>query len=202
MQESVDAELLKRGIEEVAVVGVSMGGYRALHMALSSRVRVSHVVTLGGFAHYGEEEVAAILGFADMLQPLADFSSSDIRAIAPPRFLSPTYLEQHPEAAALVQSWLDVTTPSALAAELRTVANFPNLLPKLGALNVPVTAIVGEKDAATPVALSEEIANACPQGKLVVAPGHGHALTIEAMDELRRAVANAVGLGEASAWEA
>ena len=45
----LEDELVSRGVSDVAVVGQSAGGYRALALALDARrIRVTTIVTLGG----------------------------------------------------------------------------------------------------------------------------------------------------------
>ena len=58
----LEETLLARGASEVAgVVGVSLGGYRALALASGGRVKVRAVVTLRGFSELSDEERAMMM---------------------------------------------------------------------------------------------------------------------------------------------
>lgn len=55
----------------------------------------------------------------------------------------------------------------------------PDLRPGLSAIACPTLVLVGDGDAATPPALSQEIAAAIPGARLVVVPDCGHMSTLE-----------------------
>ena len=81
-------------------------------------------------------------------------------------------------------------TPAGLARALRGLGTgaLSPLWDRLGELTMPVTLIVGERDAKFR-AIAEEMARSIPHAALVVVPGAGHAVHLEAPD----AVAGVVG---------
>lgn len=179
--------LLDRGIEEAAFVGFSFGAWRALRLALGSRVRPTAVISLAGVAWLSQEEQDGFGALAGALR-----SGVDLRDALPARFLSPAWAALHPEHVAGVREWLTATTTDTLAAELDAVRGLPDLRPGLGRLSCPVLARVGSVDAPALVDHARSIAAAAPRGELQVVPGAGHALLYEDRDGTADAVARAI----------
>jgi pimeloyl-ACP methyl ester carboxylesterase len=169
--------LLDRGISEVAVVGFSLGGHHALALAGSTKIRVTSVVSIAGFAMLEPTARDAMHGFVAMLsQPGAELDTPELRAIARERFLAPAF--RTAENCARVDTWLAATTAPVLAIEIATELH-SDVRPLLPTLQIPVLALVGGLDVAVPPVYSEQIATLCPHGRLEVIPGHGHALLLE-----------------------
>lgn len=184
--------LVGRGIREVSVVGFSLGAHHALAVAsVWRRVRVVTVVSLAGFAKLEAADLDAITGFVGVLsQPGAALQTPEMRELVRGRFLAPAY--QTDANAAQIATWLDATTASVLATELAAETR-ADLREQIQELTMPVLAYVGALDVAVPPAYSREIADLVPMGRLVVVPGHGHALLLEQPVEtiaaIRRAIA-------------
>jgi pimeloyl-ACP methyl ester carboxylesterase len=176
-QAAIEDTLLAAGVGECAVVGFSGGAYRALALALGTRVKVTRVFCLAGLASLAPEEAAGFRQFAAAVR-----AGQDLRPIAGPRFLSPAFAKAHPEAVTAVEAWLSAAPPAVIASELDGFADARDLLPALGALRVPVVARVGSADAAAPPPKSEAIVRACPSARLEIAEGAGHALVYEDVD--------------------
>lgn len=180
--------LLARGVRECALVGHSAGAYRAIGLALgSTRVRATHLVTLGGLAGLDPEVRAAFRQFADLARQGFDF-----RPMWLGRMAAPGFAERFPQRVGEVMSWIDAAPRAVLAAELDALAGGADHRPRLGELAIPVTARVGEHDAATPPVCSEEIARGVRRGELQVVRGCGHALLHEDREATVRAVATAL----------
>jgi 2-succinyl-6-hydroxy-2,4-cyclohexadiene-1-carboxylate synthase len=83
-------------------------------------------------------------------------------------------------------------TPRGLAAVLRGVGTgvMRPLWERLGELAVPVTLVVGERDAKF-VAIAEEMAAGFREARVVVVPGAGHAVHLEAPVAVARAIEGA-----------
>jgi 3-oxoadipate enol-lactonase len=62
--EVLERAMLDRSVSELSIVGASLGAWRALALAASGRLRVSLVISLGGFAHLPDEARAAFGQFA------------------------------------------------------------------------------------------------------------------------------------------
>lgn len=157
-----------------AVVGSSLGGYRALALACAGAVRVRAVVELGGFAELSDAEREGMRGFAGAIRA---------RAVPPHALsqvaLSPAFAAAHPEAVREVDEWPQTLELDAVAAEYDGLAECPSLLGKLASLNVPLLARAGDADVAVPRAHSDAMASAAPRAELEIVHGAGHMLLLE-----------------------
>ena len=177
VQQLLEDELLARGVRELAIVGHSLGGWRALELALSSRVRVTHVISLAGFAHPDEALRAVLAKNAELLRSGFDFRPHLVAAMTGPGFA-----EQHPREAAEIVTWIDAAPREVIAAELDAIATAKDRRAKLRELQAPILARVGALDGAVPPRLSEDIARWAPRTTVQIVPGSGHALLHEDRD--------------------
>lgn len=173
-QALIEDALLAREVESLAVVGLSLGAYRAFALAFSERVRVTHVVSLGGFAGFDSDVGRAIGPLIAALRAGADVSES-FRA----RMLSADYARSHPVEVAEVMSWLGLVSGTLLADELQAAIDAPDLRERLSALDIPILARVGALDGAVPPLSSEQIVRSARRGKLEIVDGRGHLLLLE-----------------------
>ncbi len=175
------AALRARGVYRPALVGYSMGAYRAIQLAQALDARA--LLALAGFVDLSPEERAGMAGFAELLR-----TKADVRALLPPRFLSAAWRTAESEHA--VQSWLDAAAPQTLIEELEDLALAPSLLGELAELQCPIVARTGALDVAVPATHAESIAAAASHATLEVVPGAGHALFLEdragTLDAIRR----------------
>lgn len=176
---SLEAALLERGVARAVLVGSSLGGYRALALALRKRIDVTGLVLLGAFASLDPAHRNALAAMADTVAPLADLRAPSLRQQIASLMFSPEYARTHPEAFARAESWLDSTRPGPLADEVRATSRCEDLRPGLPTLSIPVLCRVGELDAATPLAYSQAIVEGVSGARLEVVPRAGHALLIE-----------------------
>jgi 3-oxoadipate enol-lactonase len=187
LYEALEGELMRRGIEELAVVGFSSGGYHALSLAVRGRVRVHTVVSLAGFCSLSQQDRDGARQLVAALRAGVDLDEASVR-----RFLSPSFAASHPQAVDEVKRWRHATAPDQLAAELDALVDSDDLRPRLPAISARVLCRVGDADLACPVAASEEIVRSVRGGRLEVVPGAGHSLVHEdlagTVASLRRAL--------------
>jgi pimeloyl-ACP methyl ester carboxylesterase len=181
--------LLARGVTECSVVGYSLGGYRALQLAASARIRVSHAVLLGGFANFDAATREGKRQFAVALRARA----VDLAAIAPQALLSPAQAAAGGPLAREVAGWATATTVENLANEQDAIAAMDDLTPVLPKLRSAIVARVGSLDVAVAPLLSEEICRAVPGAKLEVVSGCGHALLLEDREGTLASIRRALG---------
>ena len=181
VSEALRAALRERGVKRPALVGYSMGAYRAIELA--SSVSARSVLALAGFASLSPEERAGMKGFADLLR-----AQTDVKPLLPPRYLSEAARNADSEQA--VRAWADAATTETLIEELEDLAVAPSLLDTLAKLRCPLTARTGELDVAVPPSHARAMAAAAPQGVVEIVPGAGHALFLEdragTLDAIRR----------------
>jgi pimeloyl-ACP methyl ester carboxylesterase len=173
-QTMLEDALAARGIDATAVVGLSLGAYRSFALARSARVRVTHVVSLGGFAGLDADVADGMRQLAAAVRSRAELGDLFVA-----RMLSPAFAARHPAVAATVKTWLALLPPTGLAAELDATADAADLRPELATLRAPILARVGRLDVATPPAFTEAIARAAPRTTVQLVDDCGHLLLLE-----------------------
>ncbi|MGV9357641.1 bifunctional 3-oxoadipate enol-lactonase/4-carboxymuconolactone decarboxylase PcaDC [Streptomyces misionensis] len=150
------------GVERLAYAGVSLGGAVGLHLAVHHPDRLSSLAVICSSAHFNGakpwEERAALVR-REGLAGLAE--GADARWFTP-GFTVPGLVRDHREA-----------DPEAYAACCDALAAF-DLRDRLPEITVPVLAVAGREDPATPPAHLREIADAVPGAALVEIPGASH----------------------------
>lgn len=170
----VEDALLAKGVNAAAVVGLSLGGYRALALATSSRFRVTELVVLAGFESVTPADKILYRDFAAMVRNEAVPGSALVA-----RFLSPAFAATHPDRCQEIVTWLSQIDKNALAAELEAVADCDALGPLLGSITARTLVRVGSLDLAAPPSTSEAIAKKIPSAALEIVDGSGHLLLFE-----------------------
>jgi 2-succinyl-6-hydroxy-2,4-cyclohexadiene-1-carboxylate synthase len=177
---SAHADLLNLMPARSVLAGYSMGGRIALSLALAAPERIARLTLVGaspGIADPGERRArrAADEALADCIE------GEGIEAFASAWSSLPLFAGQPPAVAAAADAERRGQSPAGLAAALRGLGTgvMEPLWERLPALSIPVTLIVGERDAKFR-AIAERMADALPDATLHVEPGAGHAVQLEA----------------------
>jgi pimeloyl-ACP methyl ester carboxylesterase len=172
------------GHRSAHVLGVSMGGMVAQHLALDHPDRVRSLVlgctTAGGPA--GAPNVRLLAATA--LRPV--FGARRTFPIVAPALYSPRTRREHPEKVRedLAVRITDATSIQTIVAQMGAIAGHDTRM-RLGALaGLPVTVVHGLQDALVPVDRGRALAELIPGAKLVLIPRCGHVLATEAEREL------------------
>jgi 2-succinyl-6-hydroxy-2,4-cyclohexadiene-1-carboxylate synthase len=172
-----------------ALVGYSMGGRIALHAALALGPRIERLVLIGaspGIADAGEraQRRAADERLADEIEQstIEQFSASWAR--------TPVLSGQPPEVLAAVQVDRLRNRPAGLARALRGLGAgaLPSIWSALGEIAAPTTLVVGERDEKF-TAVAWAMAAQIPDAEIVVVPGAGHAVHLEAPAQIAEIIA-------------
>jgi 2-succinyl-6-hydroxy-2,4-cyclohexadiene-1-carboxylate synthase len=161
------------------LVGYSMGGRIALYTALALPGLVQRLVLVGaspGIADPAEREARRR---AD--EALAErIESIGITAFAQEWGAQPLFAGQDARVAAAAHADRLGNTPHGLAAALRGLGTgvMPSLWDRLGELSMPVSLVVGERDAKFR-AIAGRMAPAIPDCRVEVVDGAGHAAQLE-----------------------
>ncbi len=183
--EAVIGDVAETGGEAFTLAGYSMGGRIALHVALALRDRVERLVLIGASPGIADPAERTARRQAD--ERLADeIESSTIEAFAR-RWAQNTVLAGQPE-------WIHEdrlrNKPSGLARALRELGTgaLPSLWGRLGELQIPVELVVGERDQKFRQ-IAQEMGAAIPDAQVMVVPGAGHAVHLEAPEAVAEAIA-------------
>ena len=185
--DSCVADVLANAPERFALCGYSLGGRVALHVALAAPERVTRLVLLSTSAGIDDGAERADRRAAD--RRLAD----ELERIAFEQFIErwrtqPLFADDPPEVGELACEDQRRNRPHALAAVLRGIGTgeMTPLWDRLGELTMPVTVVVGERDAKFR-ALGERMAALIAAAQLVVIPG-GHRLALESPAAVARSL--------------
>jgi len=154
------------------LAGYSMGGRLALHAALALPDRVERLVLIG-----------ASHALADQAE------RSTIEEFAGRWARTPVLAGQPPDVAAAVDADRRRNQPAGLAGALRGLGTgaLPSLWDRLPEIARPVALVVGERDQKFR-AIASEMAAGLRRADVVVVPGAGHAVHLEAPDAVARTI--------------
>ena len=176
------------GVERAHVVGASMGGMIAQHVALDHRERVSSLVlactTAGGRSGPPPWRLLASSALRPLLGP------GRTMGLVAPVLYAPTTRERNPDRLRedLRRRVDDATAASTLYAQMAAIAGHDTRARLHELAGVPTLVLHGEEDALVPVAAGRRLAEAIPGARLHVVPGAGHVLTTDAEDEVAEAI--------------
>lgn len=175
-------DAVSRCSEPVDVIGVSLGGMVAQHIALRhpERVRSLLVACTGAHADAATMRERALAleqdGIEATIEPtLARWFTEQARAAEPP----------HP-GIEYTRRTLGALSAEALADGWRVIATH-NAAGRLGRVTVPVTCLAGEQDLAAPPARVQAMAVELPLSRAITIPGP-HMLHLECPNAFRQAV--------------
>jgi 2-succinyl-6-hydroxy-2,4-cyclohexadiene-1-carboxylate synthase len=172
-----------------------MGGRLALHAALAPalRARIGRLVVIGaspGLADPAEREARRL---AD--ERLAgEIDQMTIEEFAERWARTPVLAGQPPQVAAAVHADRLRNQPTGLAGALRGLGTgaLPSLWDRLSEIRAPVALIVGERDEKFR-AIAGEMARGLPDASVVVMPGAGHAVHLEAPARVAAVIEQSAG---------
>ena len=177
-----------RQTEPYVLAGYSMGGRIALHLALAQPDLVERLVLVSTTPGISEPSGRAERRRAD--EELAEgIERAGIEPFARWWAAQPLFAGQPPEVAAAARADRLRNTAEGLAASLRDMGTgrMTPVWDRLGELTMPTRVIVGERDAKFR-AIGERMAEQLPDAELVVVPGAGHAVHLEAPDAVTAAL--------------
>jgi 2-succinyl-6-hydroxy-2,4-cyclohexadiene-1-carboxylate synthase len=170
--------VLAHGPGRFALGGYSMGGRVALHVALAAAERVTRLALVASTAGIEDPAERARRRHAD--DRLADeLERAPFEGFIERWRTQPLFAGDPPHVGALAREDQRRNRPDALAAVLRGIGSgrMEPLWDRLGELAMPVTIVVGDRDAKYR-ALGQRMLDLLPRAKLVVVPG-GHGLPLE-----------------------
>ncbi|MBV8148464.1 MAG: alpha/beta fold hydrolase [Candidatus Eremiobacteraeota bacterium] len=183
----VAAALDACGIERAALVGHSLGGYVALAFARMFSERITHLALVCSRIAADTPEIAANRNkTADNIENLRE-TPPELSAYAQ-RLLAPETVKNRPEIVALVRELIGRIKPRGAASILRGMAvraASDDIAPDLA---IPVLMIAGKHDAVLPLEEARAVAQAFPEGRLVVCEKSGHLPMLEEPERVTEAL--------------
>jgi 2-succinyl-6-hydroxy-2,4-cyclohexadiene-1-carboxylate synthase len=174
--------------DRFTLAGYSMGGRIALYTALTLPGHVERLVLVGASPGLADPAERAARRQAD--DALADrIEAIGVEAFATEWGAQELFAGQPERVAAAAHADRLRNTPEGLAAALRGLGTgvMPPLWDRLGELAMPVTLVVGERDAKFR-AIAGRMAPAIPSCRVVVVDGAGHAVQLELPEAVAAAI--------------
>lgn len=181
------ASVLERSPERFVLCGYSMGGRIALRLALEHPGRVSRLVLVAASPGIEDENERERRRRAD--RALAnEIENGPIEQFVGRWCAQPLFARDPAAVDALAREDYGRNDPAALAAVLRGVGQgeMVPLWDRLGELEMPVAALVGDRDAKLR-AIAEKMVASLPSARVLVVPG-GHRLPLESSMQVVQAI--------------
>lgn len=151
------------GLEDVTLIGNSIGGWIAIEMALLGSPRISGLVLLDA------------VGIEVEGHPIADVSKLSLPEIQALSFHDPAPFRVDPAAIPEAQKKIMGGNAAALAVYAGTTAmTDPTLLGRLSGITIPTLVLWGASDQIADVAYGRALAGAIHWARFQVLPGTGH----------------------------
>jgi 3-oxoadipate enol-lactonase len=173
------------GVERAHVLGVSLGGAIAQHLALRAPERVRSLILAATWA--GPSFWRARV--RDMQLAIARSAGREALITARMLFVfSPPLFNNNPEMTALIEKTLldDSASLEGYLAQL-DAAELHDVRARLGKVRIPTLAITGRRDILVPPELTEEIASLIPGAELTILDS-AHAIQFEEVERFNAAV--------------
>jgi 3-oxoadipate enol-lactonase len=163
--------------EPVILCGFSMGGYILWQFVEQFPDRVKAIVPCDTRAIADSPEARE--GRLKSADEVADTGVEPIISAMLPKLLSEQTRETRPEVVAELTALMRDSSPAAIGAALRGMADRPDVTGKLANITQPALVMVGAHDAISPPEEMRGIAEKLPNAKFVEIGGAGHMTTLE-----------------------
>lgn len=165
------------GIQQAAIVGLSMGGYVAFDLWRRHRARVRALVLADTRA--GADTAETKEKRRETIALARERGSGAVADAQINGMLGKTTREMNPDIVEGARSMLEAAPVDGVVGALEAMMERPDSTDMLATINVPTVIIVGEEDALTPVKEARAMYAAIAGSRLEVIPAAGHLSSLE-----------------------
>ncbi len=184
LAEDAAALIEELGLAPCHVIGNSMGGFIALRLAARRPELLRSAVALGSSADAEGKQAE----FGPLVEHMQQHGTGDVIDTLMYIMFGDTSLAERPQYTGPWREFM-LGLDNAIGDSAHAVVYRTGMREELAGARVPVLAIVGTEDHAYEPPLSEAIAAAAPQGRVVVVPGAGHSVALETPEEVNALLA-------------
>ncbi len=184
--EDVYGLIQQLGIAPVHYVGLSMGGFIGMRMALKHPEALRDLMLLDTTDLAEVEDNIAIY---EAFRQLVD--GGELEKVAPAlpiTFFKQSYIDGEAEA---VESWLNelrASNPQGMTRASRAVDDRDDISDRTPQISLPTLVVHGTEDAAIPLERAEALASRIPGARLEMVEGAGHQSNVDTPDEVSRLI--------------
>lgn len=165
-------------IDRVHMVGLSLGGAVALEMGIRYPPRLQSLTLICTAAKFGEPQA-----WLDRAALVRDKGIGAVADSVAQRWISPGLAESDPALLEQLATMVRTTPAEGYASACEALASY-DVRAELGDIALPVLAIAGEQDPATPPSTVQEIVDGIGHGRVAVLDPAAHVPTFEQPDEI------------------
>ena len=182
--------------EPAVIIGVSMGGYVAQHLAVRHPHAVHSLVLVD--TKFAADTTEARANRADLAAKVGRLGQQVLaEAMVPNLLANTTAARSQPsrtETETLLKTMISRQSVPTIQAALTALGERPDMTAAMAACQLPVLLICGAEDAITPPAVMKKMEEILPQGRLVVVPEAGHLVPLEAPEIFCEALLSFLGM--------
>ena len=178
------ADAIAEDAPPVTIIGNGYGSFVALLLALRQPSLVRKLVLAGTGAAFSEPGRQA---FRSMAAAVAAKGLGAIADVAMRRLFAPAFQEANPELMAERRTAFLATDPAVFCTACAELASL-DLRGDVGALTMPLLAMAGDGDEATPATMAKELASLVPGARYVELPGLAHVPQLQATQQFLTAI--------------
>jgi 3-oxoadipate enol-lactonase len=166
------------GIERAHVVGRSMGGAIAQHMALIAPERVHTLVVLASFARLDPIGVRVLTNMREVLEWRGDWGDHARHSV--PNFVSPKFFNENPDTIAQIEGLIGGTSrmPACYVRQNHACLEH-DTLDRLGEIACPTLILAGGADPICSLTATRWMQEGFPDSETVIFDGCSHFFLIE-----------------------
>ena len=164
-------------VKDAVICGLSMGGYTALAMFRHAATYFRAMVLADTRSEGDSPE--AVTNRKNMQQLVRDKGPGAVADALVPKLLCEATLKGKPDVVARLRKQITESSVDAIVGALTALMTRADSTPLLPTIRIPVQIIVGDQDALTPPALSEQMHKDISGSALAVIPGAGHMSNME-----------------------
>ncbi|MFD4248324.1 3-oxoadipate enol-lactonase [Amycolatopsis thermoflava] len=182
--------LRELGVDRFGYVGVSIGGAIGQWLGVHHTDVVTSLVVCTSAARFGDPQA-----WRDRAARVRREGTDWLIPSRHGTWFTAGFARRDPDRVAWLLDMLRGTEPEGYAGCCEAIAGF-DIRDLLARITAPTLVIAGERDPATPVSSSREIAGAVPGARLVVVPGASHLANVERPDVVDQLISEHLEAGE------